>query len=74
MPALVDRDAMNAVQRFFGDVGAKTELEVPDRGKYSDYRFKGWQGGFLAQAVRSIATTNITYDGYFHTSAKHSPA
>jgi len=66
-PALVDRDAMVAVQRFLDEVGIKVELEFPDGGKYNEYRFKGWQNGFLGQAVRVLATTNITYNFYFHT-------
>jgi peptide/nickel transport system substrate-binding protein len=67
MPALVDRDAMVAVQRFLGEVGINVELEFPDGGKYTAYRWKGWQNGFLAQSVRILATTNITYNFYWHT-------
>jgi peptide/nickel transport system substrate-binding protein len=67
-PALVDRDSMVVVQRFLDEVGIKAELEFPDGGKYNEYRFKGWQNGFLAQAVRILATTNITYNFYFQTS------
>jgi len=74
MPGLVDRDSMVAVQRYLGEVGIKIELEFPDGGKYTDYRFKGWQNGFLAQAVRILATTNITYNFYWHTIAKHLPS
>jgi len=66
-PALVDRDSMVAVQRFLDEVGIKVEIEFPDGGKYNNYRFKGWQNGFLGQAVRVLATTNITYNFYFHT-------
>jgi peptide/nickel transport system substrate-binding protein len=67
-PGLVDRDSMVVVQRFLDEVGIKAELEFPDGGKYNEYRFKGWQNGFLAQAVRILATTNITYNFYFQTS------
>lgn len=74
MPALVDRDSMVAVQRFLSEVGIKAELEFPDGGKYTEYRWKGWQNGLLAQAVRILATTNITYNFYWHTVTGHLPS
>jgi peptide/nickel transport system substrate-binding protein len=67
MPALVDRDAMVAVQRFLGEVGIKVELEFPDGGGYTNYRWHGWHDGFLAQHTRALATTNITYNFYWQT-------
>jgi peptide/nickel transport system substrate-binding protein len=74
-PALVDRDAMVAVQRFLSEVGIQMEPEFPDGGGYSALRFKdGWQNGFLAQAVRILATTNITYNFFWHTVTGHLPS
>ncbi len=72
-PGLVDRDSMVAVQRLLGEVGIKVELEFPDRGKYNDLRFKGWENGLLAQAMRMLATTNITYSFYCDTAAGQFP-
>ena len=66
MPALVDRDAMVAVQRFLSEVGIKAELEFPDGGKYNEYRWKGWENGLLAQAFRMLATSNLSYNFYCH--------
>ncbi len=66
MPALVDRDAMVAVQQFLGEVGIKAELEFPDGGKYNEYRWKGWGNGLLAQAFRMLATSNLSYNFYCH--------
>src|SRR4030043_1655354 len=40
MPAMVDRDAMVAVQRFLGEVGIQGELEFPDGGGYTALRWK----------------------------------
>ena len=66
MPAMVDRDAMVAVQRFLGEVGIEVELEFPDGGGYTAYRWKnGWHNAFLAQHTRMLATTNITYNFYW---------
>ena len=68
MPALVDRDAMVAVQRFLGEVGIQAELEFPDNGGYTEYRWKnGWHDAFLAQHTRMLATCNITYNFYWQT-------
>jgi peptide/nickel transport system substrate-binding protein len=75
MPALVDRDAMVAVQRFLGEVGIEVELEFPDGGGYQAYRFKnGWRNGFLAQHTRMLATTNISYNFYWQTASGQFPS
>jgi peptide/nickel transport system substrate-binding protein len=66
MPAMVDRDAMVAVQRFLGEVGIQVELEFPDGGGYTAHRWKdGWNNAFMAQHTRMLATTNITYNFYW---------
>ena len=66
MPAMVDRDAMVAVQRFLGEVGIQVELEFPDGGGYNARRFKdGWHNAFMAQHTRMLATTNITNNFYW---------
>ena len=68
MPAMVDKDAMVAVQRFLGDVGIQVELEFPDNGGYTAYRFKnGWHNAFLAQHTRMLSTTNLSYTFYWQT-------
>jgi len=68
MPALVDRDAMVAVQRFLGEVGIQMELEFPDGGGYTAYRWKnGWHNAFLAQHTRMLSTTNVTNNFYWQT-------
>jgi peptide/nickel transport system substrate-binding protein len=75
MPALVDRDAMVAVQRFLGEVGIEVELEFPDGGGYAAYRFKnGWRNAFLAQHTRMLATTNISYNFYWQTASGQFPS
>ncbi len=75
MPALVDRDAMVAVQRYLGEVGIEVELEFPDGGGYTAYRFKnGWKNGFLAQHTRMLATTNISYNFYWQTASAQFPS
>jgi len=68
MPAMVDRDAMVAVQRFLGEIGIQVELEFPDGGGFTALRWKdGWKNGFMAQHTRMLATTNITYTFYWQT-------
>ena len=68
MPAMVDRDAMVAVQRFLGEAGIQVELEFPDKGGYTAYRWtNGWHDAFLAQDTRMLANTNLTYTFYWQT-------
>ena len=75
MPALVDRDAMVAVQRYLGEVGVQVELEFPDNGGYTAYRWKnGWHNAFLAQHTRMLATANISYNFYWQTSTGQFPS
>ncbi len=75
MPALVDRDAMVAVQRFLGAVGIEVELEFPDNGGYTAYRWKnGWHNAFLAQHTRMLSTTNVTNNFYWLTSTGQFPS
>ena len=67
-PALVDRDAMVAVQRYLGEVGIEVELEFPDGGGYTAIKWKtGWHNGFCANHTRMLATFNITYNYYWQT-------
>src|SRR4030095_12411065 len=50
MPALVDKDAMTAVQANLAAVGIQVDLETPDAGGYTQLRFNGgWDNGFPAQ-------------------------
>lgn len=75
MPAMVDRDSVVAIQRFLGEVGIQVELEFPDNGGYTAYRWKsGWHNGFLAQATRMLATSNVTYNFYWQTVAGQFPS
>ncbi len=67
-PALVDKDAMVAVQRFLGDVGIQVDLEFPDNGGYTAIKWKnGWHSAFICNHTRMLATFNITYNYYWQT-------
>jgi peptide/nickel transport system substrate-binding protein len=66
MPALVDKDAMTAVQANLAAVGIQVDLETPDSGGYTQMRFGGgWTNGFLAQHTRNLSTFNLTYNFYY---------
>ncbi|HEJ83037.1 MAG TPA: ABC transporter substrate-binding protein, partial [Desulfobacteraceae bacterium] len=52
MPAMVDRDAMVAVQRFLSEIGIEAELEFPDTGGYTAKRWKDGWTGLMAQHTR----------------------
>jgi peptide/nickel transport system substrate-binding protein len=75
MPALVDKDAMTAVQANLAAVGIQVDLETPDAGGYTQLRFGGgWTNGFLAQHTRALATFNITYNFYFPETTQQFPS
>lgn len=64
MPAVVDRDAMVAVQRMLSEVGIEVELEFPEMSRYREYQVKGWRG-MLAQPWGFFANFNSTIGFYF---------
>lgn len=74
MPAMVDRDAMVAVQRNLSEVGIQAELEFPDNGGYTNYRFGGWKNGLLAHHTRAMPNFNQTFQMYFHPDWKQFPS
>lgn len=74
MPAMVDKDAIVAVQRNLGNIGIQVELEFPDMGGYMNYRFKGWSNGFMAQHTRALANFNSTFSIYFLPGYKQFPS
>jgi ABC-type transport system substrate-binding protein len=65
MPAMVDRDAMVAVQRNLAAIGIQAEMEFPDMGGYMNYRFQGWSNGFMCQHTRALANFNSSFSIYF---------
>jgi peptide/nickel transport system substrate-binding protein len=74
MPAMVDRDAMIAVQKNLTDVGIQAEMEFPDNGGYMNLRFNGWKNGLMAQHTRALANYNSTFTIYFHPNYKQFPS
>ena len=64
MPGMVDQNVAVAVQSMLGEVGINVELEFPDSGGYSDYRYGGWDG-MLMQHTRSLSQIGSTFGLYF---------
>ncbi|SHH99185.1 peptide/nickel transport system substrate-binding protein [Sporobacter termitidis DSM 10068] len=64
MPGMVDKDMVVAVQSMLQAVGINVELEFPDSGGYSNYRFNGWEG-MLVQHTRSLPAIANTFGLYF---------
>jgi ABC-type transport system substrate-binding protein len=64
-PALVDKETLVIIQRHLEKVGIQAELEFPDAGKYTAYRFRdGWKNACLAQATRVSSTANLTFSSF----------
>jgi peptide/nickel transport system substrate-binding protein len=74
MPAMVDRDAMVAVQRNLAAIGIQAEMEFPDMGGYMNYRFQGWSNGFMCQHTRALANFNSSFSIYFLPAYKQFPS
>jgi peptide/nickel transport system substrate-binding protein len=74
MPGMVDRDAMIAVQKNLADVGIQAEMEFPDNGGYMNYRFQGWNNGFMAHHTRALANFNDTFSIYVLPAFKQFPS
>ena len=61
-PQTYNKDACLALQGYWNAAGIVTEIDVPDEGRFTDYRFRsGWQNGcmMVTEAVFS------TYPKYF---------
>ncbi len=74
MPAMVDRDAAVAVQNDLKKIGVQVELEFPDMGGYMNYRFQGWNNGFMVHHTRALANFNSTFSIYFLPNYKQFPS
>jgi peptide/nickel transport system substrate-binding protein len=65
-PQSYNKDACLAIQRYWGEVGITTEIDVPDEGRYTDYRFKsGWDNGCIMTTLAVFSTYPKFFRFYF---------
>ena len=66
--------AVFAVQRNLAGVGIQAEMEFPDNGGYTNYRFNGWHNGLMARHTGALANFNQTFSIYFLPGFKQFPS
>ena len=62
---IVPRDYISAIANMLGQVGIKVTMEFPEAGRYSEYRFKGWQNGMLGHGLAAFPNKNTSLSIYF---------
>jgi len=64
-PINVSTDAMAMVQAYLKTIGIQAEIEAVEQGKYTDYRYKGWEDGFMVHLFAGYANPNQMFKFYF---------
>jgi peptide/nickel transport system substrate-binding protein len=62
---VVPRDYVTAIANMLGEVGIEVEPDFPEAGKYSEYRFDGWNNALMAHALGAMENMNSTFSFYF---------
>jgi peptide/nickel transport system substrate-binding protein len=62
---VVPRDFVSAIVNMLGEVGIEVEPDFPEAGKYSEYRFGGWNNAMMAHAIGAMENMNSTFSFYF---------
>jgi peptide/nickel transport system substrate-binding protein len=62
---VVPRDYVTAIVNMLGEVGIIVEPDFPEAGKYSEYRFNGWNDSMMAHALGAMENMNSTFSFYF---------
>jgi peptide/nickel transport system substrate-binding protein len=62
---VVPKDYITAIVNMLGEVGIVAEPDFPEAGKYSEYRFGGWNDAMLGHALGAMENLNQTFSFYF---------
>ena len=62
---VVPRDYITAIVNMLGEVGIEVEPDFPEAGKYSEYRFGGWNNAMMAHALAAMENINSGFSFYF---------
>jgi peptide/nickel transport system substrate-binding protein len=62
---VVPKDYVSAIANMLGEVGIEVEQDFPEAGKYSEYRFGGWNDAMMAHALGAMENLNSTFTFYF---------
>jgi len=62
---VVPKDFISAIVYMLGEVGIVVTPDFPEAGKYSEYRFGGWNNAMMAHAMASMENMNSGFSFYF---------
>jgi len=62
---IVPRDFITAIVNMLGEVGIVVDGEFPEAGKYSEYRFDGWNNAMMGHAMTNFDNMNSGFSFYF---------
>ena len=62
---VVPKDYVSAIANMLGQVGIEVTPDFPEAGKYSEYRFGGWNNAMMAHAMASMENINSGFSFYF---------
>jgi len=63
-PINVSKDLMVAIQSQLAAIGIQAELEITEMAKYTEYRSKGWNEGFMVHLMAGFANPNQFFKFY----------
>jgi ABC-type transport system substrate-binding protein len=61
----VPKDYMEAVANYLRAIGIDVTTDIPEAGKYSDMRSKGWNDGLLNHGTAGAVNKNTVFQTYF---------
>jgi peptide/nickel transport system substrate-binding protein len=62
---VVPKDYVVAITNMLGEVGIEVEQDYPEAGKYTEYRFGGWNDAMMAHALGTFENLNSSFVMYF---------
>jgi peptide/nickel transport system substrate-binding protein len=62
---IVPQDYITAIAAMLGEVGIVTEPDFPEAGKYTEYRFGGWNNALMGHGYAAFENLNSCWSFYF---------
>jgi len=62
---VVPRDYIIAIQGMLAEVGIEVDADFPEAGRYTEYRFSGWNNAMMGHAMASFENMNSGFGFYF---------
>lgn len=62
---IVPRDYITAIAHMLAKVGIEVDTDFPEAGRYTEYRFRGWNNAMMAHCISPFANMNRCFSFYF---------